>query len=234
MPFSVVIPSEHNGKAVTEIGDSAFRNCTSLTNITIPDSVTSIGDYAFSGCLRLESVTIGNGVTSIGYFAFSYCEKLTSITIPDSVTSIGGNAFLGCTSLMSIIIGKGITSVDSRVFSGCGNIQSITVDEGNAVYYSEGNCIIEKETKTLVFGCNTSIIPNGVTSIGNYAFPSCSSLTSINIPESVEGIGDLAFYNCTSLTDVYYTGTQDQWSQITIGSNNYPLKNATIHYNHGK
>ena len=83
------------------IGGEAFRDCTKLTNITIPDSVTSIGEWAFRDCTKLTSITIPNSVTSIGGEAFRGC-KLTSITIPDSVTSIGNRAFSGCEGLKII------------------------------------------------------------------------------------------------------------------------------------
>ena len=88
---------------VIRIGSSAFKNCTSLTSVTIPDSVTTaIGEYAFLNCTSLTSITIGKRVTSIGYEAFYCCTSLTSITIPDSVTSIGSHAFSGCTSLKEV------------------------------------------------------------------------------------------------------------------------------------
>ena len=81
---------------ITSIRNYAFRSCTSLTSITIPEGVTSIGASAFSGCTLLTSITIPEGVTSIGNYAFSGCRSLTSITIPEGVTSIGANAFLDC------------------------------------------------------------------------------------------------------------------------------------------
>ena len=166
---------------ITQIYKDAFNGCTGLTSITIPDSVTSISDYAFEGCDGLTSVTIGNGVTSIGDYAFRGCTGLTRVTIGNGVTSIGYDAFNGC---------KGLTS--------------IIVDKENTKYHSEGNCLIETATKTLILGCNTSVIPDddSVTSIGDSAFFNCTGLTSVTIPDSVTSIGKRAFESCTGLTRV--------------------------------
>ena len=110
----IVIPKSvtYNAKtySVTSIGESAFRGCSGLTSITIPNSVTSIGWYAFEGCSGLTSITIPNSVTSIGGYAFSSCSGLTSITIPNSVTSIGDYVFQICSSLTSITIPNSVTS----------------------------------------------------------------------------------------------------------------------------
>ncbi|MBQ7407207.1 MAG: leucine-rich repeat protein, partial [Clostridia bacterium] len=107
------------------IGDSAFKGCTGLTSITIPDSVTTIGDSAFKGCTGLTSITIPDSVTTIGNSAFSGCSGLTSITIPDSVTTIGNSAFKGCTGLTSITIPDSVTTIGNSAFSGCSGLTSI-------------------------------------------------------------------------------------------------------------
>ena len=213
--------------SVTSIGNNAFYNCDGLTGITIPDSVTSIGTYAFQSCSNLTNVEIGSGCTSIGPQAFRNCSNLTGITIPDSVTRISEGAFRDCTSLTGITIPDSVTSIDDNAFyycsgltgitipdsvtsigisafAGCSNLNIINVSTGNTVYDSRENCnaIIKTATNTLIQGCNTTVIPNSVTSIGDYAFESCSNLTGITIPDSVTRISEGAFRDCTSLTGI--------------------------------
>ena len=244
----IAIPESvtYNGKSysVTSIGNYAFSGCSGLTSITIPDGVTSIGNYTFSGCSGLTSVIIPDGVTSIGNYTFSGCSGLTSITIPDSVTSIGSYAFSGCSGLTSITIPDSVTSISSYAFNGCSGLTSITVEEGNEIYHSAGNCLIETKSKTLTLGCKNSVIPadgsltsigtsafggcsgltsitipDSVTSIGDYAFDGCSGLTSITIPDSVTSIGFDAFRGCSGLTSVIFQGTMQQWEDISKRSN---------------
>jgi len=107
------------------IGISAFRECSGLTSVTIPNSVTSIGNAAFIGCSGLTSITIGNGVTSIGDYAFEGCSGLTSVTIPNSVTSIGYEAFWDCSGLTSVTIPNSVTSIGSRAFMDCSELQKV-------------------------------------------------------------------------------------------------------------
>ena len=198
----LVIPSTYEEKPVTSIGAvlgvGAFKGCSGLTSVTIPDSVIKIGDRTFLGCSGLTSVTIPDSVTTIGNYAFIDCSGLTSVTIPASVTSIGTLAFWGCNSLTSVTISsfvlvrgikkifpdsllntvsisKGVTSIGNQAFFGCGSLKSVT-------------------------------IPDSVTSIGERAFWGCSSLTSVTIPDSVTSIENGAFSRCSSLTSITFEG----------------------------
>ena len=192
--------------AVTDLGQ-VFRNNSSITSFDELQyfvSLTSIGNYAFVYCTGLTSVELPNSVTSIGNFAFQNCTGLTSVEIPNSVTSIDDYAFYNCTGLTSVEIPNSVTSIGTNPFSGCSGLEQIEVASDNAYYDSRENCnaIIRTSTNALVTGCKNTVIPNSVTSIGDYAFVYCTGLTSVEIPNSVTSIGNDAFYYCTGLTSV--------------------------------
>ena len=214
---SVTIPN-----SVKSIGDYAFYLCDGLTSVTIPNSVTSIGERAFAGCSGLTSpvynahcfaymptsysgaYTIPEGIKQIAGSAFYGCYSLTSITIPNSVTSIRRDAFSYCYGLTSVTIPNSVTYIGNSAFSSCSSLTSIIVEDANSTYDSRENCnaIIETATNTLIAGCQNTIIPNSVTSIGSYAFEFCDDLTSVTIGNSVTSIGRDAFSYCYGLTSV--------------------------------
>ena len=166
-------------------------------------SVTSIGKSAFSNCDYLTEVSIPGSVKSIGEDAFLFCNKLTSQFIPSSVTTIGEAAFFGCSGLTKLTIQSKVTSIGEAAFSCCSALTSITVKKDNRYYEDMGcNAIIEKSTNKLIAGCNNTIIPSSVTSIGAGAFQNCTGLTSVTLPQSLTSIGESAFGGCTGLKSV--------------------------------
>ena len=156
---------------------------------------------------RVKSAVIADGVTSIGDGAFSYCTSLTSVTIPDSATSIGQHAFRGCESLTSVTIPNSVTSIGWYAFGNCTSLTGIWVDRDNNNYSSDAFGVLFNKDKTTLVQCpgafsGSYAILDSVTSIGDFAFDGCHSLTSVTIPDSVTSIGDCAFDGCTSLTSV--------------------------------
>ena len=203
---NVISNSYNNGRGlivcesdITTIGDSAFKDCSNLQTIKLPDSVTSIGDYAFRSCSSLISIAISDSIAEIGTNVFQNCSSLTSVTIPNSVTSIGNSVFSGCSSLQGFY-GK-FASADNRYL------------------------VIDDVLKAFApAGLTESTIPNGVTSIEKYTFEACKSLTSVTIPDSVISIGKGVFSGCSSLTAVYCkpttppTGRSDMfYNYVSVG-----------------
>ena len=204
----VTIPSSviHSGTtySVTSIDGYAFRGCSGLTSVSIPNSVTSIGNSAFSSCSGLTSVSIPNSVNSIGDFAFGACSGLESIVVEsgnskydsrdncNAIIETATNTLLaGC---KNTTIPNYVNSIGYSAFYGCSGLTSVTIPNSVTSIggHAFGNCS----------GLTSVTIPNSVTSIGKSAFSSCSGLTSVTIPNSVSSIGTSAFYNCSGLTRV--------------------------------
>ena len=190
--------------SVTTIGNSAFWNCNSLTNVTIGNGVTTIDDYAFVYCSSLTSVTIPDSVTSIGFSAFSGCTGLTSVTIGNGVTSIGSNAFYYCTSLTSVTIGNSVTTIGDFAFAYCTGLTGVTIPDSVT---SIGSNAFYKCT-----GLTSVTIPDSVTSIGVRAFEYCNSLTSVNF---VNPNGWKAGSTSLSSTDLSNTSTAAKYLSDT-------------------
>ena len=216
----VVIPD-----SVTNIGKRAFANCSSLTEVVIPNSVTNIGKGAFHKCESLTEVVISNSVTSIGDRTFCGCSSLTEVVIPDSVTNIGKGAFAICSSLTEVVIPNSVTSIGGFAFHKCESLTEVVIPgsvvciNGNPFkdwngkleclspsFVYEDNILFNKDKSRIISFRNQKltsyVIPNSVTSIGEFAFSRCESLTEIVLPDSVTSIGDHAFSRCRSLTEV--------------------------------
>jgi len=190
--------------SVTTIGGQAFSDCTALTTFDVPEGVTSIGGQAFGGCSNLTAINFTGTptLTSIGGSAFYNCKKLTTLTLPESLTTIGNDVFNGA-GITSVFIPKNVSDVGVGLSYGC-EIASITVDPDNAKYDSRNDCnaVIETATNKLVAGCLNTVIPDGIVTLGTFAFAQFQGTFSLTIPESVTSFEFGAIHMCPGLTTV--------------------------------
>lgn len=124
---NIEIPQTYNGKPVVVIQNSAFKDCSNVTSVLIPNSIKSIGINAFENCSNITEITIPEGVTLIGNNTFKGCVKLASASFPTSIESFGANAFAGCTSLTSIVLPKNIQEIGANAFANCSKLATIEV-----------------------------------------------------------------------------------------------------------
>ena len=234
--ISVTIPG-----SVTSIGEAAFAGGSTSVNVSRENkNYCSVDGGLYDkqkttifhpGKIQNGAFRVPDGVNRIGDSAFFDCTSLTSVIIPKSVTSIGSLAFLGCIRLTNVTIPDGVTSIGDAAFAG--STTSINVSRENKNYCSVDGGLYNKQKTTILhpgkIQNGTFRIPDGVTSIGDYAFDGYRSLTNVTIPDSVTNICYGAFLDCIKLTDVYYDGTASDWAKITIEEGNEPLTNATLH-----
>lgn len=228
---NIIIPEYIDGYRVTQIGESAFFKCSSISSITIPASVTSIGNKAFLWCTNLEHVEFDNNsqLTSIGNQAFDECEKLISIQLPVGLNRIGNNAFYGCTSLESVTIPEGVTIIGQGSYWNCTGLTSVAISDSVTSIGTDAFSGCDSLASVL-FGENSQL-----DTIGPAAFRACRGLTSITIPDSVTAIGSRAFDYCPNLKTVYYKGTLEQWCSIVFaGSRSNPCSNDAALYIQGE
>ena len=215
---SVVIPS-----GVTFIDASAFNCCTSLTDVTLPPGLTAINDSCFQRCTSLSAITIPSGVTTIDWSAFSLCTGLSTIIFEGSLPEIKRNAFSEVNAVVTFPLddaswseakaqswAEGLRWFDEIGSGTCG----AQGDNLTWTLYATGELVIEGSGAMVDFGgdverwsgyasaINSIIFPEGITTIGSYAFSGCSGLTSVTIPAGVTSIGGDAFSGCTSLRTV--------------------------------
>lgn len=172
--------------------------------VYLSDGITSIGDYAFAGLSAVNSVYIPAGVTLIGASAFEGCGELKEIVLPKNLKTIGANAFASCSTLKTVSIPQSVDSIGITAFSNCSSLKKITVEKRNENYADDAGVLYTADFKTLVSyptGKMESLykIPEGVTTIGGYAFAYCSNLEEIKFPSTLEKISDGAFYECNSI-----------------------------------
>ena len=215
---SIIIPN-----SIKSIEDQAFSNCTGITSISLPSSIESMGNYVFSFCSSLSSFVWPDSLSVIPSGTFMYCKNLTSIQIPDFITFIGNGAFEECNNLIDVRIGKSVTEIGKQAFQGCERLETID---------------IPSSVKTIGFwafrscGFKEILIPSNVVSLGEGCFSSCFSLSSIKLSEGLDSIGS----NCFDMCDLLSIDIPA--SVKSIGSNPFTechdLKSISVNVNNKK
>ena len=218
---------------VAGLGSHAFSGCTGLTDITVPNKILTIASGTFNDCTGLTNIFLPPGVTNIGSGAFAGCNSLENILLPDSVTRLAWGAFQHCSALTNIVLGTGIGIIESRVFYECNNLHdisipasltnlwneafdycrgltNITVAADNPSYSSIDGVVFNKAQSSLLHfpgGIEGRyIVPDGVLSVGDYAFDQSLLLTWVELPVSITYVGRHAFSHCTNLTGICFNG----------------------------
>jgi hypothetical protein len=214
----IVIP-----EGVTSIGSNAFSNFDDITSITLPESLTSIEWNAFYGCSDLTTINIPQNVTRIGSSAFHNCKNLSAVSIPEGVTVIEYGTFFGCKRLVTVSIPKSVTEIRGNAFNECTALQNVYYagelkdwcmisfedSSSNPKWYAN-NLYMNGElisTNDWMFNdvgvpLGKLVIPEGITSIGQYTFAYFTDITGFTLPEGLTSIGDYAFYGCDRLAAI--------------------------------
>ena len=202
---------------LTISGTGATKDYTSSENSPF-SIVDKVGD------VWITEIVIEPGVTRLGDYLFYYVPHVERVTIPDTVESIGRRALSNCDHLNNVIVPDSVTSIDVGAFSACGALEQIT---------------LSKSISSIPSGLLSStpihsvVIPAGVTEINSAAFVSCIYLSEVTIPDSVASVGMQAFHRCTNLKYLFYSGTEEQWQSISVGTYNTALTSSQVimHYN---
>ena len=208
------------------IGQRAFEGCTKLLAITIPDTVESLGAKAFNNCASLTTVDFSGAAVTISDMAFSTCSELVTLSNTNSIQSIGVQSFYGCTKLENITIPKSVSSIGAAAFAACLSLKEINVDPENANYTSVNGNLFNKDV-TIVYQyalgkkAGVYVIPDTVKGISALSFAYCN-LKSLGIGKNVIAIGQQALYKRGGIP-VYYEGTEEDWSKISLTESNADL-----------
>lgn len=211
-------------EALRTIGKRTFEGCVSLTGMTLPTLVESVGDYAFYQCGGLEKVIMGDQIASLGAYSFAECEAMTEVILSGGLKILGDHAFAECENIKALELPVGLEEIHQSAFYNCRRLQEMTVPDS---VVSIGNW---------AFGYCTNMarltVGQGVTELAENMMYRCYQMHTIVIKGKLTAIRDSAFDRCSGLLDIYFAGTQEEWSQIQIGINNERMDNATIHYHY--
>ncbi len=221
-------------EGVTFVGNNAFGYCENVISVTVAGTVTELGSQCFFGCGNLRNVTLNDGLVTIGRNAFAECSCLAELEIPNTVEFIGETAFV-YTALRSLYIPASVTTIEGDIFYNCDKLETIFVDGANAYYTSDERGVLYNKEKTELLRApcalnGTYIVPEGVETIAAYAFFPCRNLNVIHLPESLKAVAGYAFYCCDNLWDVHYAGSESDWEQVSVDSENNALLNANIYF----
>lgn len=186
------------------IPDNAFKGNTNIVSVTLPGTLTNIGASAFEGCSKLASIVIPNNVRNMGEYAFKGCSSLSSVTLGSGLTELSANAFSGC-GLTAATIPGNITAIGNSAFSGCRQLERVTLEKGIQT--------IEKEAFTNCVSLVEIILPDTITSVGDYAF---SSLERVCIQGGPLATGNAAFNSAA----VLYFFDSELWNRGWLDGDN--------------
>ena len=223
-------------KGSKEIGNSAFSGCSSLSDITLPESLSRMGNSAFSGCNSLVSVDIPDNVSSIGESTFEGCTRLDSISIPAKVTIINHHTFKDCIGLQSIEIPNHIKTIGNKPFDGCVNLKSVSInsvfDYYKGYHQSTGNYdLTARPTYSDVFGAQVTsyILGENIETITYQAFSSNKTMASLTIGSRVKEVERNALSTCSNLKKIVIKDIKS-WCGVKIATDGKTNLFATNHH----
>jgi hypothetical protein len=222
---------QHDGVSydVATIAKEAFKGCKELTEISIPRTITKIGGHAFKGCENLRTVNYNatNCVSAADvagksvYSAFEDCKSITTLNLGGQVVIIPEYIFWGCTGLTEVTIPENVQQIGGAAFIDCNAISKVTINAIKCIQMSSGNnrpAFVGAPITTVEFGPLATTIPD-------YAFYGCKTLTSITIPENITAIGGAAFQNCPNLTTVIFNARNCTVAHTILSDNINPAFN---------
>ncbi len=171
-----------------------FYGCTSLEEVSLPETITEIPTFTFTNCSSLKSITIPSKVTSLPAYTFDGCSSLEEVSLPNTLSEIGSYVFRDCTSLKSFAYPNYMTNTGSYTFYGCASLENVTLTK-NITLISNGT-FSHSSIKHIAF-------PEGVMTMGYQVFNECMNLEEVSLPKTLTSMEGRTFYNCSNLVKLY-------------------------------
>ncbi len=196
-----------NDSKLTRIRGSVFNHCSSLDNVSLPNSVNTIHSNAFRDCISLKKLQLSSSLTTIGANAFENCTALPTLNMPDKLSTVDDYAFNNCTSLTTIVFSPALYKINKYTFANCTSLPKIQLPEKLS--------FIDEFAFTNCTSLASAYLPESLGSIQNYAFSNDETLKEITFPSQLQGIGAGCFLNCTELQTVTFNTTI---ATMTVGA----------------